>query len=422
MELILVCNRLWGRTRSRRQAIRKGERVPDSTYRWIVVGYTLVIQAVSLGVLLYSFALFAVPWLDFFAAPRRDVMLMASLLQFGVGIFSPLVGRLMDRYPMRWIVFIGLALMLVGLLLGAGVESLWQLQLLFATVFPLSMAFMGTLASQTLITRWFAEQRGLAIGISAMGTNLGGIVFPLLVAWWLALYGWRDTLVWLAAVSLLLVGPLTWLVLRRHPPELDPEDVDNHFDNRLWTTREILSTARFWLPVLCMLPMMLAFGAVQFNIGAYAGDLGFGTDVAARLVAVSSVCMVVGKFFFGGLGDRLDHRLLYWLSLAFMASAMLILQTEASLWVLTLGVVCVGLSGGGLLPLLGLIFGSRFGVASFGRVMGLVMLSLTAGSAGPLLAGWVYDFTGGYDLVFLLFLALFLPAGVAMRWLRPPEV
>lgn len=394
--------------------------MPDNSYRWVVVGYTLIIQAVTLGVLLYSFALFAMPWLDVFDASRRDVMLMASLLQLGTGIFSPLVGRMMDRYPMYWIITIGLALLLFGLLLAARVDSLWQLQLLYATVFPLAMAFMGTLASQTLITRWFTAQRGLAIGISATGTNIGGIVFPLLVAWWLTLYGWRETFIWLAAVSLVLVGPLTWLILRRNPPGLDPEAVGNHFDSRLWTTKEILSTSRFWLPLLCMLPMMLAFSAVQFNIGVYAGDLGFGADVAARLVAISSVCMVLGKFFFGGLGDRLDHRLLFWISLAFMASAMLVLQTETSLTVLTLGMICVGLSGGGLLPLLGLIFGARFGVASFGRVMGLVMLSLTIGAAGPLFAGWIYDLTGAYDLAFLCFLALFLPAGIAMRWLRPP--
>jgi cyanate permease len=80
----------------------------------------------------------------------------------------------------------------------------------------------------------------------------------------------------------------------------------------------------------------------------------------------------------------------------------------------------MGLAGGGILPLLGLIFGARFAVASFGRVMGLVMLSLTLGSAGPLFAGWVYDLTGGYDVMFIVFLALFLPAAVAMRWLKPP--
>jgi MFS family permease len=383
------------------------------------VGYTLIIQAVSLGVLLYSFALFAVPWLDEFGTPRRDVMLVVSLLQFGVGLFSPLAGRLMDRFPMRYLMFAGLGLMVGGLLVGARAEELWQLQLLYATIFPLSMALMGTLASQTLITRWFTHNRGVAIGISAMGTNLGGIVFPLLVAWWLTLTGWRETFIWLMWVSLVAVGPLTWIVLRRSPGEMAAVGTAVP-GGRQWSAGEILRHGTFWLPVLSILPMMLAFGAVQFNLGAYSRDLGYDGDTAARLVALAAVCMILGKLFFGSLGDRLDHRKLFWIALGFMAAAMLVLLSDATIWVLTAGVVCMGLAGGGILPLLGLIFGARFGVASFGRVMGLVMLSLTLGSAGPLFAGWVYDLTGGYDVMFIVFLALFLPAAVAMRWLKPP--
>ena len=386
----------------------------------MIVGYTLLTQAIALGVMFYSFALFAVPWLDVFDAPRRDVMLIGSLLQFGTGLFSPLVGRMMDRYPMYWVIYAGLGLLLLGLVLGSQATALWHLQLLYATVFPFSMALMGTLAAQTLITRWFNEQRGVAIGISATGTNLGGIVFPLLVAMGLALVGWRETFLWLAGISLVLVGPLTWLILRRSPPVPQAHADSEQLDGRIWSTQEILTSSLYWLPVVCILPMMIAFGAVQLNIGALAGDLGFGADVAARLVAVSAVCMVLGKFFFGSLGDRLDHRILFWIALAFMSASMVILQLEASIWVLTLGVVALGLAGGGLLPLLALIFGARFGVASFGRVMGLVMLSLTLGATGPLLAGWLYDLTGSYDAVFMLFLILFVPSGIAMRWLQPP--
>ena len=68
----------------------------DDHYRWVVVAFTLLIQAFSLGILIYCFALFAVPWMDLFEAPRRDVMLAATLLQFGAGIFlwRSLRGRL----------------------------------------------------------------------------------------------------------------------------------------------------------------------------------------------------------------------------------------------------------------------------------------------------------------------------------------
>ena len=389
----------------------------DSQYRWIVVAYTLIIQAVSLGILVYCFALFAVPWLDEFNVPRTDVMLTGSLLQFGVGIFSPFAGRAMDRFSLRSIILLGLALMCVGLVLVAQARALWQIQLVYATVFPLAIALMGTLAAQTLITNWFSTRRGFAIGLSATGTNLGGILFPLLAAGWLASIGWRDTFIWLAVVSLAVVGPLTWLLLRRSPPVVNAAETADSVDGRLWSTRELLSTSMFWIPLLCILPLTLTFSAVQLNLGAYSRDLGFDGDTAARLLAASSLAMILGKFFFGGLGDRIDHRKLYWVAALFMATAMLILQGEPSLWVLAIGVVCVGLAGGGILPLMGLIFGARFGVLSFGRVMGFAMLGFTLGAAGPLIAGWVYDMTGSYDGAFLFFLVTLLPAVIAMRWL-----
>ena len=382
-----------------------------------MAAYTLIIQAVSLGILVYCFALFAVPWLDEFNAPRTYVMLTGSLLQFGVGVFSPFAGRAMDRFSLRSIILLGLALMVTGLVLVSQARSLWQIQLVYATIFPLAVALMGTLASQTLITNWFSDKRGFAFGLSATGTNLGGIVFPLLAGGWLASLGWRDTFIWLAVVSVVTVGPLTWLLLRRSPPATSATESTDSVDGRFWSTRELLTTSMFWIPLLCILPLTLTFGAVLLNLGAYSRDLGFDGDTAAQLLALSSLSMILGKFFFGGLGDRLDHRKLYWVAALLMATAMLILQGEPSIWVLAVGVVCVGLAGGGILPLMGLIFGARFGVASFGRVMGFAMLGFTVGATGPLLAGWVYDLTGSYDLAFLLFLASILPAVVAMRWL-----
>jgi len=383
------------------------------------VAYTLVIQAVSLGILVYSFALFAVPWLDEFGVPRTEVMLTGSLLQFGVGLFSPLVGRAMDHFPMRWLVLLGLGVLVCALVLVSKARELWQIQVLYATLFPLAIALMGSLAAQTLVTKWFTDNRGLAIGLSAMGTNVGGIVFPLLVAVWLELFGWRDTFLWLALVAAVVVVPLTWWVLQRPPPV----NKSTHFsgaDGRLWSTVEILTTSLFWLPVLCILPLIVAFSAVQLNLGVYSRDLGFDGGTAGTLVALSSACMILGKFFFGGLGDRVDHRTLFWIAAGFMVGSMLILQSEPTFWLLTTGIVFLGLAGGGILPLMGLIFGARFGVASFGRVMGFVMMSFSLSAVGPLLAGWSYDATGSYRTAFLAFLLTFIPAIVAMRWL--PEV
>ena len=389
----------------------------DKQYRWVIVGYTLILQAVNIGTLIYCFSLFAVSWLDEFSASRRDVMFTISLLQIGSGICSPFVGRALDKYATRPLIFVGLGMLILGLFLVSQAQALWQIQLVYAFIFPLSATLSGTLASQTLIAKWFTDNRGFAIGLSATGTNLGGIILPLLVAGWLMDIGWRDTLTLLAIIAFVLIAPITWFLLRRSPSRSETSTTPSAHDVRLWSTREILSTRMFWIPMLSLLPLNLAFGGVIFNLGAYSKDLGFDTETSGMLLALSSFCMVLGKFFFGALGDRMDHRYLYWIAAFFMVSSMIILQMAPTLWLLAIAVIGVGLAGGGILPLLGLIFGSRFGVASFGRVMGFAMISISLGSLGPLLAGWAHDISGDYNSAFMLFAFAFLPAVIAMRWL-----
>jgi len=393
-------------------------------YRWIIVAYTLVLQAVVVGTLVYCFALFSVPWLEEFDAPRRDVMLAISLLQIGMGVFSPFVGRAMDRFPMRNLVLLGIGALASGLWFASHATALWHIQLLHATLFPAALALMGVLAAQTLVAKWFDDKRGMAIGLSAMGTNLGGIVFPLAVGAGLVSIGWRDTMQLLVVASLLLVVPLTLLVLRHSPPARDVESAGggNSAEYRQWRSREILTTRMFWLPMVGMLPINLAYGAVQFNLGAYGQDLGLGGEQIANLIALNAIAMILGKFFFGGLGDRLNHRLLYWVSAGFMALALVILALEPQIWFVVLAVVCMGLSGGGILPLLGVMLGSRFGAASFGRVMGFAMMIITVAALGPILAGWTYDLTGSYTPALQGFLVVLVPAAVAMRWLPTPPI
>jgi MFS family permease len=187
---------------------------------------------------------------------------------------------------------------------------------------------------------------------------------------------------------------------------------------RNWTTREILSTRNFWLPVIAMLPLNMAFSGVQFNLAAYAQDLGNSVAQAAWLISLMSLAMISGKLFFGYMADRVEHRNLYWLAAGFMCLNLTLLQGEPSYFILALCSISMGVSVGGLLPLIGMIYGQRFGVRSFGRVVGLVTMILTIGGFGPLIAGAVFDATGNYDAAFMLFLVLLIPAALGMFGLK----
>ena len=48
------------------------------------------------------------------------------------------------------------------------------------------------------------------------------------------------------------------------------------------------------------------------------------------------------------------------------------------------------------------------------------MFIMTLGALGPLLAGWSYDLTGSYDFAWQTFLAMIVPAAIAMYWLPRP--
>lgn len=391
---------------------------PSPHYRWYIVALTLVNQALALGVLVYSFALFVVPWLDEFEVSRSKVMLAILSFQIVTGLLSPVLGRYMDQFAMRLLVLSGALAMSLGLFLLSLATEFWQIVALHVTLLPVGMILTGTLASQTMVSKWFTEKRGLAIGVSSMGTSLGGLSVPLVTAWLIGEQGWQGAYLVLAMLSLILLVPLNYLVLRHDPPILRLQASETSgVEMKTWTTRQILESWAFWIPVLALIPINAAFGGTQFNLGAYMSDLGYGQAVAAQLIAVTSGAMIVGKLFFGSLGDRVDHRKLYWLMAGLLLASMYFYEGSPGRPALFLAASLQGFATGGVMPMMGIMYSSRFGTLSFGRVLGLVNLFLMIGSFGSILSGWIFDLTQSYDAAFQVFALLLLPGTIVMYFL-----
>jgi MFS family permease len=363
-------------------------------YRWYIVALTLVNQALVLGVLIYSYALFVVPWLAEFGIARSYAMLAIFSLQVVLGLASPLLGRMMDRFPMRWLVVCGAALIGLGLCLLSFATAFWQIIFLHLTLLPVGMALCGTLASQTMVGKWFTENRGLAIGISAAGTSIGGFIFPMVTNVLISSFDWQNALLILAGLTIAVMIPLNFLILRKEPPERDFTLADaSTLDARAWTSGEILRSKNFWLPVIGLIPINAAFGGVQFNLGAYMDDLGHSQQFAAQLIAVMALSMIFGKFFFGSQGDRIDHRKLYWLMSGLLFVSLMIYTGAPGKPALCVAAGLQGFATGGVLPMMALMYSARFGTFSFGRVLGYVNMFLMIGSFGSIFSGWIYDWT-----------------------------
>ncbi|MFC1903105.1 MFS transporter, partial [Chloroflexota bacterium] len=84
--------------------------------------------------------------------------------------------------------------------------------------------------------------------------------------------------------------------------------------------------------------------------------------------------------------------------------------------------ITMGLGGGSWLPTSAMLTSTRFGLADYGSIFGLVTLSIMAGTAtGPLLAGYMYDATNTYQWAFTIFLVLYMISIPAVLVLRRPK-
>ena len=128
--------------------------------------------------------------------------------------------------------------------------------------------------------------------------------------------------------------------------------------------------------------------------------------------------MIFSKLFFGTMADRYDHRSLFSLSFASCAAAVFGLMGNPGYVMLIFLSGLLGFAAGGFLPLVGAIVASRFGVASFGSVMGLLGPFLGASAFGPVIFSTLFQLDGNYDLALRVALLALIP-GVTAIWFLP---
>ena len=140
-----------------------------------------------------------------------------TLTMLGFGVGGIMMGRLSDRYGVR--------LPLVGatcaLAIGYVAASFSSSLLMYALVQGLLIGMLGSSASfgplLADISHWFVRRRGLAVSIVASGNYLAGAVWPPIVQHLIETVGWRTAHLYIGAICLLTMLPLTYAMRRSAP-------------------------------------------------------------------------------------------------------------------------------------------------------------------------------------------------------------
>jgi len=398
-------------------------------YGWFVVSGALFSQVAMVGFFSYVFSLLVLPLQTSFDASRTEVMYSMSFTAM-LGLFlAPAIGVMADKYPIRWLMALGAAIFGGGLFALSLTQTLLQFTLLFGLVMGLSNQLLGPLCGSAIISRWFTDSRGKALGLAATGSSLGGILLPALFVYWLKDDGdWRSALQNLSYGVLFILLPYLIIVMRDFSQEQQVNQTNQNIeDNPLkqnsehneYTLKQIIKDSNYWIVGISMALLFSTYGALLANLTPYLLGQGLDKAIAAQAIMVIAISGLVGKISFGYAADKVSLRLALSVTQLAVIGGLLLLAAGPSYWVITLALAILGLSTGGMLPVWGALLAAIFGTVSYGRVMGLMMpLIVLIVIPGYSLAGYLSDQSGSYGLCFVIFsavIAISMPLALMLK-------
>jgi MFS family permease len=378
-----------------------------------------------------TYGIFFKPMLGEFGWTRAVTAGARSLAAGVAGLLGVVAGGLTDRFGPRRVVLVFGSLLGLGFLLMSQISTLWQFYAVYGIVvgIGLSAAIIPTL---TTVARWFVKRRGLMTGIVQAGGGVGGMILPPVAGWLIITYNWRSAYFTLGIAALLFIL-LSVLFLRRDPGQIGqlPYGTDEALRRgsgsqgsppqmREFSIGEAIRTDQFWVLSMILFGFGFCRSATLVHIAVYATDLGFSLIVGANVLAIMNGTSIVARIGMGRLADVIGNRQTFMIGYVIMAAALLWVQVTDELWTLYLFAATFGFSWGALAVIRMPLIAEIFGLGSLGTILGTLEFGAQIGAiTGPLLAGWLFDVTGAYTIVFFVAAAIAMIGLVLLMVLRP---
>jgi MFS family permease len=348
-----------------------------------------------------------------------------SISFFCEGIFSLVSGGLADRFGPRIVVSLSSILVVTGYCLTALVHSPWQLFLYYGILIGVGMGAMFVpLVSMT--ARWFNARRNLMTGLVSSGAGVGMLCIPPYTAHLIDGRGWRNSFV-IMGVFIFVVAIIAAQFFRRDPASMGavPYGESRHtFEHKSQAQghsyKEALRAPQFWI----FFALVFCFGMVSMSYNVHivpdAINSGMRPALAADIMAVTGAMFVISRVVLGTLADRHGNKPVLIFCFIVAAAAFFFITVVHVHWAFFLLALLIGITQGGVGTSQSPVVASLFGLRSHGLILGSIGLGSTMGSAlGPLLAGYIFDFTGSYHWALFMCAIFSLLALVFAGFIRP---
>jgi len=381
-------------------------------YGWrVVFAACLGVMAGFGSLFVYTFAVFVKPLSAAFGWNREAISFGFAIAAMTVGLSSPLIGRLLDRFGPRRIILLCMTVFGCGIaslaLLGS---ALWQFYL---TCFVCGLVGNGAahLAYARSISTWFQRRLGMALAFVMVGAGLGAMILPVIAQSVVTRFGWRASYVSLGAISLLLGLPLSWrYIVDRGLTRKKPAPVVH--SGLTW--QQGVRSLPFWIIVAVLFVSSISMNGAITHLSALLTDHGITPGDAAWCASILGGLSVLGRIGTGWLLDRFFGARVALVVNLITAAGVVLLARANGFAEGALAAALLGIGAGGEAAITPYLMTRYFGVRAFSTLYGFTWtFYAAAGAAGPVILGRAFDRTGSYSsLLIVLAIALSIAAGM----------
>jgi predicted MFS family arabinose efflux permease len=366
-------------------------------------------QICSWGSLYYSFPLIAEAMRHDLGWSKTELYGAATLGLALAGLAAYPVGVAIDRGHGRIVMAAGSVL--------AGVLLLAWSQVSSVVVFYICAAGIGALQAATLYEPAFAVVARRAgagharSGITAL-TLWGGFastVFIPLVQLLLDRYGWRDTLMVLGAINLVLCAGLYAGVINRgldHPAEASEASRDASRTTGSvvrWAMRQPV----FWALAIAFTAYSATFSAFTFHLYPLLTERGLDSAAVVAAMAIIGPAQVAGRVAIWVLAPRASVRIIGCaIVLVFPVALLMLAELPPSFTLIAIVAALYGSANGIMTIVRGLSVPEMLTRQAYGSVNGALSAPSSVSRAiAPLGMAALWSATGSYDAVLLTLIA-----------------
>lgn len=381
-------------------------------HRAFVVAGAFATQFAIIGVL-FSLGLFVNVFELEFGWSRTLFSSASALAMFMMGTIAIVGGKLSDKFGPR------LVLSVSGILFGLGLAGLslisepWHFFLFMGTLIAIGLGTHDVVTLST-VAHWYDKRRGMMTAVVKVGTALGQVIVPLIVAALIAGVGWRKTLliVGVGAACVLFSAAM----LMRYPAEGEgASSILGKAVSGLGLS-EAKKSRTFMAMCLIQFLFFATMVAIPLHLAPHGMDMGLSTAQAATLLSIVGGSSILGRLGVGILIDKIGCRNAMSICLFLLICALVsfsLANNHLSLGVIT---VLYGFAHGALFVVVSPMVAFYFGMRAHGELFGIVLFFGTIGGAiGPIAMGATFDSLGSYTFAFLALAIFALVALILVR-------